>query len=312
MPTSKVVILRRKLLGYVSGREIMNNMRQEHGLSDTHLIRHDRIGRRAARIGLRNLGRPYPDACEVLFRWGCTASYPGEITINKSWMIQAVNNKVNFRRKCMEAGVPLPKTFFDKDEAESFIGSTNSPPRGIYLIGRESYHAQGRRMSVIRNYEELQRDYRSDYWSEFIPKEKEFRYYTAFGRVIAVAEKIAGDREAIAWNHALGNSSFMNVRWNDWNLKAARAALEAQKAIGIDFGGVDIMTKGRNVYVLEMNSAPTLSTEYRQIVFARMFSWVVREFDRTGEKPEHASLPEDRSIGSYRDVALETILEGGE
>jgi hypothetical protein len=115
---------------------------------------------------------------------------------------------------------------------------------------------------------------------------------------MAVAEKIPEDKDAIAWNHAGGGSVFHNVKWKQWPRKVCEEALKAQKVVGIDFTGIDLMTKGDDVYVLELNSAPSLTSTYRQRLFAKVLVWASNVFKDTGKKPVHFDLPEKNNWGS--------------
>ncbi len=281
------VILRRRKLGFTSCKYIKENLVERFSKEDTIIVRNYRIGNRRWN---------YPGSANVLFRWGCTSDFPNEVCVNNSEHIHNVNDKIRFRRLCQEGeDISIPKTFYSKSEVRDNDGEFNFP-----LIGRRKYHHQGRHMKVINNLYDLDSDYSSEYWSEYIPKDREFRYYVFFGRLIAVVEKIPANPSDIAWNRFQGENIFHNVRWNDWDLKCGREALKVQQAVKLDFGGIDIMLKDRQPYVLEMNSAPTLTTEYRQLVFSRGFNWVINEVENTGSKPSHYELPAPHSIESYR------------
>ena len=52
--------------------------------------------------------------------------------------------------------------------------------------------------------------------------------------------------------------------------------IEAFKLSGLDFGGVDVMVDGEgNVSILEINSAPSLTSPYRQSCMAKAFDYIV-------------------------------------
>jgi D-alanine-D-alanine ligase-like ATP-grasp enzyme len=54
-----------------------------------------------------------------------------------------------------------------------------------------------------------------------------------------------------------------------------RKAVEAFEVSELDFGGVDIMTDAEgNAYVIEINSAPSLTSEYRQECMAKCFDHI--------------------------------------
>jgi len=92
-----------------------------------------------------------------------------------------------------------------------------------------------------------------------------------------MSEKIQEDRNMIAWNHEAG-SSFTNLRWGEWELKAVKYAIKAFNYFELDFGAVDIMMDNdRNCYVLEINSAPTLTSEYRQDCISKVFDYMINK-----------------------------------
>jgi glutathione synthase/RimK-type ligase-like ATP-grasp enzyme len=95
------------------------------------------------------------------------------------------------------------------------------------------------------------------------------------GRVICVAQKTPGNPDDIAWNVARGGR-FDNVRWDEWPLKAVRVSLEAFALSGLDFGGVDVMVDNEGgCFVLEINAAPSLTSPYRQEMFAKGLDYMI-------------------------------------
>jgi glutathione synthase/RimK-type ligase-like ATP-grasp enzyme len=113
------------------------------------------------------------------------------------------------------------------------------------------------------------------YISSFVDKVAEYRIFCAQGRVGCVASKTPADASSVAWNVYQGGS-FTNVRWDEWPLRAIKAALEARTLSGLDFSGVDVMVDRQGKpFILEINSAPSLTSEYRQRCFARIFDYIV-------------------------------------
>lgn len=266
------LILRRK----GSARETVSGIAAFMG-GTARQINNIRFARPATR---RRPAVPVPD---VLIRWGCQAPSVAPIQINTVEMQALVNDKPASRRALIAAKVAVPQTFFTKAEALA----ANVYP----LIGRRAHHSQGLGMYVSRTADDLRADVRSAYWSAFIPKDREYRLYTFFGKVLGVSEKIPHDREAISWNASRDNGVFETVPWTRWPLDVCLLALKATKACGVDFSAVDIIKQGQQSYVLELNNAPTCS-EYRQRLFARAFNWLIAEIARTGAKPVPRELPE--------------------
>lgn len=207
-----------------------------------------------------------PDNIDLCIRWGCTANVPQKQVLNKASAIHLVTDKTTFRTILNKDNL-CPKTF------------THWADSVYPCVVRPQFHHQGRNLFFCENYEQLSEAYIKCgpgwYGSEFIDKVAEYRVFCLQGRVLCVARKTPANPEAIAWNVAQGGR-FDNVRWDDWPLKAIKISLRAMELSGLDFGGVDIMVdKEGECYVLEINSAPSLTSEYRQRCFAKGFDWVV-------------------------------------
>ena len=207
----------------------------------------------------------------VYIRWGCTANVPPPAkVINCAKAIHRVNDKLEFRRTLDEHEL-CPATWFDQRDVLK-IG------KGIVI--RKRKHAQGRGLWLVHTHEGLAR--RCDklgegnyYLSEYIPKVAEYRVFVVSGRAVCVAQKTPANKDDVAWNVAKGGR-FDNVRWDEWNLKAVRIAIEGFKLSKLDFGGVDIMVdKDGGCTILEINSAPSLTSPYRQQCMAKALDYIV-------------------------------------
>lgn len=238
------------------------------------------------------------ESFSTVVRWGVRSRIDADIIINRADHIALCNDKARCRYLLMENNISIPRTFFNKFDVDTFP-----------IIGRERYHHQGRRLKFIRTREELLSDYSSDYWSEFIPKDREYRIFTFFSKILGMVEKIPESIARIAWNRYGGNSKFYNIRWNNWDLSCAHEALKASRMIGIDFSGVDVISKDGTPYILEINSAPSLTTEYRQEIFKRGFAWALDYIRENGEKPSHFDLVDP---DNYKDLILPKIIEASD
>ncbi len=276
----KTFILRRK-----SGKETCNGIKDIINNDNVKIIRNQDIAK---------LASP-PD---ILIRWGSTEPCPAKFEINTVEMIQLMNNKINCRRKLIEKEVLVPTTFFSKNEAA----------QGKFpLIGRQTFHSQGENIVICNNLAELNADNSSAYWSEVIKKDKEYRVFVFFGKILGVCEKIPKDKNKIAWNNSLGNGIFDTVGWKFFPKNVGLLALKACKELNIDLSAVDIIVKDETPYILELNSAPSCS-EYRQKLFAKSISWLIKEIEKTGEKPKHFDYPE--KYKKYADVLHPCLMNG--
>lgn len=273
----KALILRRRKLGRTSVKEIWKQMK-------------------GGIVRKRNdTKKKYPKDIDILFRWGCTSTVPynGITIVNKAEAIHLASDKAECRRLF---GDLSPKTWF------SIYDDVTYP-----CIVRPKHHHQGRNLYVCNNLEELfNNSYlcgKGFYISEYIDKVEEYRVFVVQGRAVCVAKKTPANPEAVAWNVAQGGR-FDNVKWDDWNLRVVRVAIEAFNLTGLDFGGVDVMVdKAGRAYVLEINSAPSLTSPYRQSCFAKAFDYIlengVKHFQNIKELPK----------GGYKKFIHPAIIE---
>lgn len=207
-----------------------------------------------------------PPEVKTVIRWGCTSHVHGRVQINRADAIHLVNDKGAFRR-ILNINNLCPKTWFHLEEI-------------VYpAIVRPARHAQGKDTHLCNTYRDLVVTTRACgpgfYASEYIEKVAEYRVFVVQGRVVVVANKIPADPKAIAWNVALGGK-FENVKWGAWPLTACQAAVDAFRLSGLHFGGVDVIVdKGGKAYVLEINSAPSITSPYRQQCMAKAFDWML-------------------------------------
>lgn len=252
-----VIMLRRRKLGRTSCSEIARLSQKQ-----IQVVRND---------------QQFPADTNLVIRWGTTSNVPCRNVVNTAEAIHRVGDKAGFRRVLMDdwaaKGDPhplCPTTFFDG----SVVPVIEYP-----LVVRPRVHAQGKHVYLCNNQAELDTAIRRCgegwYASDYINKVAEYRVAFVQGRVAWVARKTPGNPEDVAWNVARGGR-FDNVRWDEWPLKAVRVSREAFMLSGLDFGGVDVMVDAAgNAYVLEINSAPSLTSPYRQECMAKCFDWLI-------------------------------------
>lgn len=243
------VILRRRKLGHTSCRGISD--KSQTGIS---VIRND---------------HPIPANVDLVFRWGTTSNIPIRNVVNNAEAIHRVNNKAGFRGILDEHDL-CPPTWFDFREITD---------RQYPVVVRPHTHSRGLNLYVCNNMGELltacEACGEGYYISRLINKVAEYRVFVVQGRVACVAQKTPGNPDDVAWNVARGGR-FDNVTWGDWPLKAVRKAIEAHLLSGLDFSGVDVMVDGDGeCYILELNSAPSLTSDYRQQCMTKCFDYIV-------------------------------------
>jgi len=205
---------------------------------------------------------------DFVIRWGSTLDIDCDKEFNKAASIRNSSNKGNCRQILSENNINVPKTFDTKESVNIFP-----------VIGRRNYHFGGHGITVSNNYGDLVADSNSQYWSEIIAKEHEFRVYVVCNKCVAVSEKIPETLDTIAWNHSLG-AKFVNVKWGDWLIELVTIAINATNILDLDFSAVDLMTIENDIYVLELNTAPRLEG-YRAKCFTKVFEYMdLNGFDR--------------------------------
>ncbi len=244
-----------------------------------YLLRRRRLGRTSCReisnfsgglIGVyRNDNDPPTNPDLLCIRWGCTSTVEQSNVLNKATAIHLVSNKTEFRKILNEHKL-CPTTYTD----DSIEVDANQK-----LIVRPQTHHQGRHLYVTNNSSELLEAINNCgpgwYASQFIDKIAEYRVFVAQGRAVWVAKKTPANPADVAWNVAQGGR-FDNVRWDEWPLKAVKYSIKAMELSDLDFGGVDVMVdRGGNCYVLEINSAPSQTSPYRQECVAKAFTYII-------------------------------------
>lgn len=103
---------------------------------------------------------------------------------------------------------------------------------------------------------------RHDFFTKFIPNEREYRIHVVRGQVIRVQRKYLDfpDDQTVPEIKNFGQGYRFRTPRLELNRSRTQAAVNAVAALGLDFGGVDmIVDRGGQEYVLEVNTAPKCS-----------------------------------------------------
>ena len=281
------IILRRRKLGRTSCREIA-----ERSIMNISHCRNWIAGDQSAIYN-----------ADVVIRWGCTSTVNTNKVLNTSEAIHQVNNKRGFRMLLNEHAL-CPPTW--ESIADWYKVADDYPT----IVARPASHSRGRNLLVYSQQQDVDgstqldnfvRRFPNYYLSELINKVAEYRVFVVQGRAVAVARKTPGNPDDVAWNVAQGGR-FDNVRWGDWPLKAVRVAIEAFNLSSLDFGGVDVMVDGDgDAYVIEINSAPSLTSPYRQGAMSKAFDYILSKYNNGSTWQEsHARIPLVNERGGWR------------
>lgn len=243
--------------------------------------------------------RQQPQGANFVFRWGCTSNIPdGPVVVNTAAAIHEVADKATFRKTCADAGL-APITWLSANDID--LDYDDYP-----LVVRRRTHHQGRFLHVCNNgnevFDAVQKYGIGNYYiSQYIPKVAEYRVFVCSGRAVWVAQKTPANPDAVAWNVAQGGR-FDNVGWGEWPLRIVKTAIQAMALTKLNFGGVDIMVDDAGTpYVLEINSAPSQTSPYRQSCTAKAFDYIVNN--------GKATIPLVEVRGGYKKFIHPAICE---
>jgi len=198
-------------------------------------------------------GNFVPEVDNVI-RWGSTRPLIiSGIEINKAEAIEKASDKAGCRKLLYENDIPVPKPT-----------ETEFP-----IIGRIAKHSQGSGFFYIENEMQLTTAKANGavYFSQYYPKQNEYRVHVAGGRCILMSIK-EGNRNALIWNKRKSGFNFRHLHRSVWlednNLRnMVRTAKRAVALLGLDFGAVDIMADAGSEYppfvISEINTSPALS-----------------------------------------------------
>lgn len=265
-----VVFLRRRRLGKGSTTGISATLKAPNAVIRTWMPR-DAVKLDALPAGNKTL----------LVRWGCTAvsNIRDALVLNTSEAIHWASNKKQSRLDMQANGVPVPPTW----AVQSFLAAVQHLPANNKYVLRRAKHAQGKDLwsgNAVETLRAIRVNNAADgYVSVLINKVAEYRVFVFLGKVAWVAKKTPGNPQDVAWNVAQGGR-FDNVKWSEWPTRVLDAAVRAAAVSKLHFGGVDVMvTEDGAAYVLEVNSAPSQTSPYRQACVAKVIDAVAE----TGE-----------------------------
>jgi glutathione synthase/RimK-type ligase-like ATP-grasp enzyme len=221
-----------------------------------------------------------PDGDYLVIRWGATRmshldSEAKEILNPAERIAHNANDKRAAHKAMLDAGVSTPK-FWTTWEAAKAAGKE----LGCDLLRRRLHHTRGKDIIRVKPTDNLPRRRRSGYYVQLLDKDAEFRLHMFGSDCIGMAQKLntSGQGDPLIWNDDHG-WEFKYIPQDEreqvpyYNEMVAESA-KALKAIGLNFGAVDlIMVKGQP-YILEVNTAPALHQTKRYS--KAMIKWIQR------------------------------------
>ena len=238
-----------------------------------YALYHRRDGTKFWRKDFRRISFP-TDEIDININWAYSGSTcNSRITYNEPAAIALSSDKAACRMALREAGVPIPKT----SVREEVLSGMHLP-----CICRTRRHQAGSGFKMAYTTKELFDAIREGYYyfSEEYKKEKEYRVHVAHGKVLVMQEKTPineSSRSNIIWNHAGGEFVFMPVAWSSMPIEVSRVAIDSVKAVGLDFGAVDVLysdSEDDRAVVCEINTSPALA-DYTLGKYQKYFNWLL-------------------------------------
>ena len=192
----------------------------------------------------------------VLLRWGSSETFPTsrvQLELNTAQAVSNASNKLRMMQLLKENNISMPEFTTTSDNIESMKDET-----GNYYIRSK----QG----VVRYGNDFNPTTDSYASKPIVNKRREYRVHVFNGKIVAIFEKIPHGSGEENFNQPALFKSF-NCRFSlsdptisRCNEVGQQLAIDAIKAVGLLFGGVDIIRdKDGNFFCCETNSAPGLS-----------------------------------------------------
>lgn len=194
-----------------------------------------------------------PEANDVVINWGsssCPSFSPARL-LNQPKAVGLAANKREALGALSAAGVSVPRFATTKEAAQAFRSSS------VVVRHKLTGHS-GEGIEIVEPSQDLPD---APLYVEYIKKEDEYRVHVIGGEVALVQRK--GRRrdvpdDEVNWRVRNHSNGFVFVRSGvNPHPSVIQSAVDAIRAIGLDFGGVDVVfnRKSEKAYVLEINTA---------------------------------------------------------
>ena len=224
----------------------------------------------------------------LVIRWGTPRSpeldKKAKGVLNRAEIIKANLDKRYAHKTLIDSEVNAPEFWITWEEAKSAAREL-----GCEILRRKLHHTQGKDIIRLKPSSFLPKKRRHGYYVRLLKKDSEFRLHMMLEKCIGVAQKKPkSDANPLIWNYENGwdivyipreeRESIAN--WEAMFTEANRA----MKALGFDFGAVDLIMVGDKPYILEVNTAPKLHDTGRYV--KPMVRWISKTIGKTLIIPE--------------------------
>lgn len=214
------------------------------------------------RFGIRPPAE-YEDGLDVLIRWGSRKPMPdSDIVLNAPSAILQASDKLATYRALSRAGLQTLPTFTTMWEATDYAQRTH-----YWVYGRKRFGMGGKDIILWEaGYQEPPPGAANcDFYTTYVPSRREFRIHVVGEKVVRVQAKYHDHPEMDPMGGMIRNYTHgFRFRTPRQELRPRRRmdAIKAIKALGLDFGAVDMIVNGdggEGHTIIEVNTAPSCS-----------------------------------------------------
>lgn len=214
---------------------------------------------------------------DVFLRWGSSREVPFQagVCVQRAAAIRQAADKLVTFGLLREAGVPIPDFTPIRAHANGWSVA------GKTVLGRTRHGARGRGIHVYEPGDWMDNH---QLFVEFIPNDREYRLHVVGDKVVRVQRKYLDFPEQAGDGFVKNHEHGYRFRAPRQRLRPDReqAAIDAVKALGLDFGAVDlVIDRDDKAWVLEVNTAPACSC-ITATAYVGGIADLIRE--RTGEE----------------------------
>ena len=218
-------------------------------------------GRRLARaLGMRATTTWNPN---IRIRWGNSGGNPIGACINQAEAIRIAAHGIHALEVLRDAGIPTIPVYRTVDDIQEYP-----------VYSRRINHRAGKDIVICKTYQEAIEN-RQRFFTGYVETEREFRVHVFGGKILKMFRKVP----RIPTPTDQIRSSFTGWGYSRVNLdnyKSGQAiAIEAVRALGLIFGGVDLgRTPEKTWVVFEVNTAPGLNAPTLDLYVNEFKEWL--------------------------------------
>ena len=190
---------------------------------------------------------------DVVLRWGSTETFDRlstRLELNTLDAVTNASNKLLMMQNLVGANIKTPNIKFDLNNTEN-LDEFRDRSGNFYVRGAND---QVRYTNTLQTGDKYVSTPIKD-------KKREYRVHVFNGEVIALYEKIPNEEGIKLFKSFNCHFELKDASNCLLTLVDQQKCIDAVNALGLLFGGVDMVrSKGKNTYVIEVNSAPALNS----------------------------------------------------